>query len=153
MLPHKHALISAAIGVAGWWATRDPRAGAAALAAGVLPDLDHGVDYAYYGLRKRHRLILPLHGYEYAAGAALAALATRNRLLGVAALAYLVHLLADQQENHTHWLGYSLLFRLWHGFRIEAISTVPEAAARGREADLRLLRSLAERLRARIYPA
>ncbi len=40
MLPHKHALISAAIGVAGWWYTRDPKVGAAAFAAGVLPDLD-----------------------------------------------------------------------------------------------------------------
>ncbi len=96
---------------------------------------------------------MPLHGYEYAAGAALAALATRNRLLGVAALSYLVHLLADQQENHTHWLGYSLLFRIWHGFRLEAISTVPDAAARGRENDLRLLKSLALRLRAWISPA
>lgn len=150
MLPHKHALISATIGALGWWATRDPKVGAAAFAAGVLPDLDHGVDYAYYAWRRRHRLILPLHGYEYAAAGALAAVATRNHLLGAAAVSYLVHLLADQQENHTHWLGYSLLFRMRHGFRIEAISTVPDAAARGREDDMRLLKSLLQRLRARM---
>jgi hypothetical protein len=58
-----------------------------------------------------------------------------------------VHLLADQMENHTHRLGYSLLYRIRHRFRIEEISTVPEAAARGREEDMRSLRALLRRLR------
>lgn len=150
MLPHKHALISAAIGAAAWWKTGDPKVGAAAFAAGVLPDLDHGVDYAYYGWRHRHRLILPLHGYEYAAASALVGAATKSSLFGAVAVSYLVHLLADQLENRTHWLGYSLLFRIWHGFRIEAISTVPDDAARGREDDMRLLKSLVRRLRLRL---
>ena len=147
MLPQKHALMSTAIGALGWLATGDSRAGIAALVAGVLPDVDHIVDYAYFRWSGIHRLILPLHGYEYAALSAAAALAARNQVLGIASLSYLVHLLADQMENHTRLFGYSLLFRARHKFHIEAISTVPEAAARGREDDMRLLQSLLRRSR------
>jgi len=146
MLPHKHAIISAAIGAAGWWATGDIRAAIAAFAAGVFPDIDHIADYSYYRWRGDHRLILPLHGYEYAALSAIAALLAHDRVLGVTTISYSVHLLADQMENHTHLLGYSLLFRAWHKFRIAEISTVPEAAARGREDDMRSLRTLFRRL-------
>jgi hypothetical protein len=147
MLPHKHAIISAAIGAIGWWTTGDIRASIAAVAAGVLPDMDHIADYSYYRWRGVHRLILPLHGYEYAIVTAIAALLTHNRVLGLAAISYWVHLLADQMENHTHLLGYSLLFRARHKFRIEEISTVPEAAARGREDDMRSLQALLRRSR------
>jgi hypothetical protein len=146
MLPQKHALISTAIGAIGWWKTRDFGACIAAIAAGVLPDVDHIVDYSYYRWHGRHQLILPLHGYEYAILSAIAALLTRNRILGVATISYMVHLLADQMENHTHRLGYSLLYRIRHRFRIEEISTVPEAAARGREEDMRSLQALLRRL-------
>ena len=149
MLPHKHAIISTAIGAIGWWTTGDVRAGIAAVTAGVLPDIDHVVDYSYYRWRGVHRLILPLHGYEYAGAGAIAGLVLRNRVLLAASLSYLAHLLADQTENHTRPLGYSLLFRAWHGFRLEDLSTVPEHAARGREDDIRMLQGLAERLRAR----
>jgi hypothetical protein len=147
MLPQKHALISTAIGVIGWWKTRDFGACVAAIGAGVLPDADHIVDYSYYRWRGRHRLILPLHGYEYAILSAIAALLMRNHILGVATISYMVHLLADQMENHTRRLGYSLLYRIRHRFRIEEISTVPEAAARGREEDMRSLQALLRRLR------
>lgn len=147
MLTHKHAFISMAVGAAGWWATGSPLAdlpliGTAALAAGTLPDVDHIVDYAYYHQTGEHRLILPLHGYEYAVLGGGVALASGNPIAIVATLSYLIHLLADQMENRTHKLGYSLLFRARHRFRIETISTMPEAAIRGREADLDLLRSI-----------
>ena len=145
MLPHKHAIIATTIGAVGWWMTSDVGAMVAAIAAGVLPDLDHIADYSYYRWRGVHRLILPLHGYEYAVVGAAAALLTGNKILGVAALSYLVHLLADQMENRTRKWGYSLLFRAWHGFRIEDISTVPAAAAQGRVDDLRLLKDLFRR--------
>jgi hypothetical protein len=147
MLPHKHVIISTTIGAIGWWKTRDIRACIAAIAAGVLPDLDHIADYSYYRWRGVHRLILPLHGYEYAILSAIAALLAGNQILGVATVSYSVHLLADQMENHTHTLGYSLLFRARHKFRIEEISTVPEAAARGREDDMQSLQALLRRLR------
>ena len=145
MLPHKHAIISAAVGAAGWWATGEPAAGVAALATGVLPDIDHLIDYLYYRWRGDHRLILPLHGYEFALAGAVVALRDGNKILGVAIISYLIHLWADQFENQTHRLGYSLLFRAWYRFRIEDISTVPEAAMRGRLEDMNLLKGLLSR--------
>jgi len=147
MLPHKHALISTAIGALGWWATNDIRVGAAAIAAGVLPDMDHIADYSYYRWSGMHRLILPLHGYEYAMLGAIVAQRAKSSAIAFAALSYLVHLLADQKENQTCPLGYFVVFRAWHRFRIEDISSVPEYAALGREEDMRLLMSLFRRLR------
>ena len=145
MLPHKHALISAAVGAIGWWATGEPAAGGAALTTGVLPDIDHIVDYSYYRWRGEHRLILPLHAYEFALLGTAVTLLSGNKILGVAVLSYFIHLLADQAENRTHKLGYSLLFRAWHRFRIEDISAVPEAAMRGRIEDMDLLKRLLRR--------
>jgi hypothetical protein len=145
MLPHKHLAISTAIGAVAWWHLGTPNALGVALAAGVLPDLDHAVDYAYYHWRGEHRLILPLHGYEYAIVAAALAFAQQDPIIGVATISYLIHLLADQAENRTKRLGYSLLYRAWYGFRLSRISTVPEAAARGREDDLQMLRRLPQR--------
>jgi hypothetical protein len=142
MLPHKHALISATVGAIGWWITGKPAACGSALATGVLPDIDHIVDYAIYRWRGDHRLILPLHGYEFGLLGTAVALFTRDKILGIAVLSYFIHLLADQAENRTRKLGYSLLFRAWYRFRIEDISTVPEAAVRGRMEDMDLLKSL-----------
>lgn len=147
MLPHKHLVISTVIGAGGWLVTADPLAGLAALAAGVLPDLDHAVDYAYYHRRGEHRLILLLHAYEYAFLGAMAATLLASPVLWVATFSYLVHLLADQTENKTRPLGYSILYRAWHHFRIEDLSTVPEAAKRGRDDDMRAIASLVARLR------
>jgi hypothetical protein len=145
MLPHKHVIVSVVVGAIGWWVTGEPAAAPAALISGVLPDVDHVIDYAYYYRRGEHRLILLLHGYEYGLlGFGLAVL-TGNKILGIAVLSYLVHLLADQLENRTHKLGYAFLFRAWHRFRIEAISTIPEDATRGRMADINLLKRLLHR--------
>ena len=145
MLPHKHAIMSTMVGAVGWWTTREPAACAAALTTGVLPDIDHIVDYSYYRWRGVHRLILPLHGYEFALLGTIIALLTGNKILGIAVLSYFIHLLADQSENRTHKLGYSLLFRARYRFRVEDISTVPEAAIRGRMEDIDLLKSLLRR--------
>ncbi|MEZ4683885.1 MAG: hypothetical protein R2932_57715 [Caldilineaceae bacterium] len=147
MLPHKHVAISTVVGAAGWWVTGDWRSGLAALGTGVLPDLDHGVDYLYYYWRRQHRLFLPLHGYEYALLGAVVAWRNSSAVWWVAVLSYLIHLCADQLENRTHLLGYSLLFRAWHRFRLEGISTMPEAAARGRMDDLHMLHRLLVRLK------
>lgn len=142
MLPHRHAIISATVGATAWAVSGDAVLFAAAFAAGVLPDVDHIVDYTFLQRRGGHRLILPLHGYEYALLGAVFALMSGNPVAGVATLSYLVHLLADQLENRTRWPGYLLLFRAWHGFRIEVISTAPEAAMRGRDDDIRRLQKL-----------
>jgi hypothetical protein len=145
MLPHKHALISATVGAVGWWATGEPAACVAALITGVLPDIDHIIDYSYYRWRGDHRLILPLHGYEFALLGTVVALLAGDNVLGIAALSYFIHLLADQSENRTRTLGYSLLFRAWYRFRVEDISTVPEAAIRGRMEDMDAIQSLLRR--------
>lgn len=145
MLPHKHVMISAAVGVIGWWGAGESTAFVAALSAGVLPDIDHIVDYSYYRWQGEHRLILPLHGYEFALLGAVVAFLADNKILGIAVFSYFIHLLADQAENRTHIWGYSLLCRAWNRFRIEKISTMPEAAIRGRMADLELLKRLLRR--------
>lgn len=142
MLPHKHALISAAIGLIGWRREKDIRAGIAALVAGVLPDLDHIVDYACFRRHGVHRLILPLHSYEYGLLGLLLARLSNSVVLQAAAWSYLAHLVADQAENRTHVLGYFLLFRAWHGFRLERVSRSPEAAAAGRVQDMHLVEAL-----------
>jgi len=142
MLPHQHAIISGSVGALGWWWTGNPATCAVALATGILPDVDHIADYLYYRWRGTHRLILPLHGYEYAFLGAGLALLTSNQGLGIASLSYIIHLLADQMVNHTHKLGYSLLFRAWYRFRIEDISTIPEAAKQGRVEDMHQLKKL-----------
>ncbi len=147
MLPHKHVAISTVIGAACWWGTGEPTAGAAALIAGVMPDVDHIVDYGYYYWKREHRLILPLHGYEYAILGAVIALFTGNTNLYVAVFSYLIHLLADQRENGTRILGYFLIFRAWHRFRIEEISAVPEAAVRGRMDDINSLQRLIKKVK------
>lgn len=146
MLPHKHLAISTVIGAVAWWQLDTPLAMGAALVTGVLPDLDHAVDYAYYYWRRRHRLILPFHGYEYALIMGVLAYIRKEPLLGVAAASYLIHLFADQAENSTKPFGYSLFYRAWHRFRLEQISSVPVDAARGREDDLRMLLNLGKRL-------
>jgi hypothetical protein len=145
MLPHKHAIISATIGAIGWWTTGEPAACGAALATGVLPDVDHIIDYSYYRWRGDHRLILPLHGYEFALLGTVIALLAGDKILGIAVLSYFIHLLADQSENRTRKLGYSLFIRAWYRFRVEEISTVPEAAIRGRMEDMDLVKSVLRR--------
>lgn len=142
MLPHKHAILSTSIGAAAWAASGDPALLGMAFVCGVMPDVDHIVDYAYLARFEGHRLILPLHGYEYVILGSAIALMSGSTLFTVATLSYLMHLLADQLENRTRLPGYSLLFRAWHSFRIEAISTAPEAAIRGREDDVRRLQKL-----------
>ncbi len=142
MQPRRHLAISAGLGALAWWTTGRAAAGVVAMAVGTLPDLDHLVDYAYYHRHRRHRLILVLHGYEYVAlGAALAAV-TRSPLPLVAALSYLVHLLADLAENRMRIPAYSLWFRVWHRFRLDRLSRDPQAAARGRLADMQTLMCL-----------
>ncbi|MFN8444477.1 MAG: metal-dependent hydrolase [Caldilineaceae bacterium] len=142
MQPHKHLALSALIGAAGWWWTGEATTGALALAVGVLPDVDHVVDYLVYHRSGEHKLVLLLHGYEYALLAGTVAFTSSNPALAIATLSYLVHLFADQFENHTHWLGYSFLFRAIHRFRIEEISNAPEAAKRGRMQDMAMVRKL-----------
>ncbi len=130
-------ILSATIGAAAWTVSGDPTTCAVAVVAGVLPDVDHLADYMYFRFRRGHRLILPLHGYEYAVLGIVSSLSSDDPIVLVATLSYLVHLFADQLENRTRPPAYWLLFRLWHRFRVESISAAPEAAMRGRVDDMR----------------
>ncbi|MEZ4706082.1 MAG: hypothetical protein R3A44_02685 [Caldilineaceae bacterium] len=147
MLPHRHFLISAAVGVAGWAVTRNRKALPLAIVSGTLPDLDHGADYAWYGLTGAHRLLLPLHGYEWCAPLFLwSHKRWGGRLATVVVISYLCHLLADQVENQTKPGGYFFLYRLWHRFTLNRISRDPAAGTRGRMDDIERLKKLAAKL-------
>src|SRR5690349_669215 len=99
-LPRVHAAISTAVGLAAWAVTGKPAALPAALAGGFLIDGDHLFDYALRQLTgERERLILPLHGWEWAAVFWL----VERRLFpftgGAFTIAYLAHLAVDQITN------------------------------------------------------
>jgi hypothetical protein len=96
---------------------------AAALATGVLVDLDHLIDLALYRRTGRRRwVVLPLHGWELVVGLLVAG---RGALAGPAragALALLLHLLLDVTTNRPARPAlYSLLYRGRHGFRAERL--------------------------------
>lgn len=92
---------------------------ATALAAGVLIDVDHALDfYNWYVRRDDRRLLVLLHAWEYSLAGVIALLAgLTDPLLVGAVLGHAGHLVTDQIANPVHPLGYSLLFRLKHRFR------------------------------------
>jgi hypothetical protein len=144
MMPKQHAAISAGWGALGWaWSGTIAALGSSVL-VGVALDFDHAVDYAYYRLSgEQHRLLLPLHAYEWAIPLWLI---TRflggHRLAWATVGSFLLHLLADQWENKTKPGTYFITYRLLKGFRLEALSRDPEAALTGREDDMAALKRL-----------
>ena len=119
--PYQHAIVSAVLASTTYAVTRKPAVAAGAFAAGTLIDADHLLDFAVCKItRKRVWLILPFHGWEYAAAGL--ALSLRWPLLLPAVLSYLVHLSMDQVFNGLgRPLAYSLLWRTWHRFRVERL--------------------------------
>ncbi|MEM7125152.1 MAG: hypothetical protein AAF702_02420 [Chloroflexota bacterium] len=147
MLPQRHLLLASVVGLGGWLATRDYRALPLSIAAGTLPDLDHGADYAWYAFFQEHRLLLPLHGYEWAIP--LWFFGRRRwgwRLATVITVSYLIHLLADQYENQTRPPGYFFFYRMSKRFLLSEISLNPVDGANGRLEDMEKLKSLVRRL-------
>lgn len=115
------ALSLAAITVA---TTRRPKDALPILVAGVLVDLDHLVDYAYYRLRGPGRFFAPLHGWEYVLG--LISSAEPFRRLLAAGLAS--HLALDQIHAPRNPLAYWVLYRLsrrfdWQAMGFRAVAT------------------------------
>jgi hypothetical protein len=90
-----------------------------AFAAGVLPDLDHVIDFfdsREHG-RKRH-MLRPFHAWELVLVSLIVALAFYSGDLFLAAvLGYLSHLVIDQLANPVHPLAYFITFRAMKGFR------------------------------------
>ena len=141
MKPVMHVAASAALGMAlapwtGW-------AGAGAcVAAGTLIDIDHAFDFYREGRRWRgrrdfsdffyrhrmRRLVLPLHGWEWAAlgAAALAAppglrpgfAAAWMGVLWAAWAGATFHLLCDSLTNPLPARGYFFFWRARHGFLV-----------------------------------
>lgn len=136
MMPGPHAAVSLAVGLLGWRRSRALVAIPLSLATGLLIDLDHAADYAWYTWRQEHRLILPLHGYEFAL--LLWLLVRRclgSELAAVSTISYLLHLLSDEIGNQTKPGTYVLTWRLLNGFRLECMSRDPAAGIRGRQED------------------
>jgi hypothetical protein len=119
--PRLHLAASLVVGVGFALARRDARPLIAALAAGVLVDLDHLADYALHRTRAGERYVLvPLHGWELLV--LLVPLDRRLRTGGALTGAYLAHLALDQVTNtlRSPW-SYFILYRLAHGFRADAV--------------------------------
>lgn len=124
MGPIIHATVSIGIGAAAWAGGGSPLALPVALAAGVLPDLDHLIDYfdSRDAGRQRH-MFRPFHAWEYCLLAAIAALAFySNQLFLAAVFGYLSHIAIDQVSNRVHPLAYTLTYRILKGFRRRALT-------------------------------
>ena len=118
MGPVGHIAVSAAVGAVTWGITGSPSAAGAALAIGVLVDLDHLYDfYNWYIRRKRRKLHILLHGWEYSVAIFfILGLLYYHPLLLSAALAHLAHIGSDHYRNGLSPLAYSIIYRFSVGF-------------------------------------
>lgn len=96
-----------------WGATGSPAAAGVALGVGVLIDVDHLYDYyRWYVRRKKGKIFLLLHAWEYSlAGLLLVGLVYYHPLLLAAVLAHLGHIATDHFHNHLSPWGYSITYR------------------------------------------
>ncbi len=120
MGPIGHIAAAAGMGATVWVVTGSALAVPAALAAGVLVDLDHLVDFLDSRENGHYRHMLrPFHAWEYSG--ALLALALLpwffHPIFLAAVLGYLSHMLLDQVVNRVHPLAYFIIYRASHGFR------------------------------------
>ena len=124
MGPVGHSVISVAIGAGVWGATGSPAAGAVAVGVGVLVDLDHLYDfYNWYIRRKRRKLHILFHGWEYSIAIFfILGLVYYHPLLLAAALAHLAHVGADHFRNGLVPLGYSVIYRVWVRFDASVVA-------------------------------
>lgn len=116
-----HIALSAAAGTRVWLATGEVNAIPAAIGAGVLPDLDHLLDfYLRYVRRNWKYLFLLLHGWEYAAsGALIYALWIREPWMLAVVLGYVTQIGADQLRNRVRWHTYIFTARAIKGFQVK----------------------------------
>lgn len=119
MGPIGHTIASVGLGALVWTATGSTLAVPTAVAAGVLVDLDHLIDF--FDSRdedwNRH-MFRPFHAWEFfLAALALLPLFWPNPLFLAGMLGYLSHLVIDQSTNRVHPLAYFIAFRASRGFR------------------------------------
>ena len=101
MGPVGHCAISAGIGAGVWGITGSSAAGGAALAVGVLIDVDHLVDfYQWYVRRKRNKIYQFFHAWEYSIiGLLLLGVFFYHSVPLATALAHLGHVATDHFRN------------------------------------------------------
>ncbi len=118
-----HLAVSSVVGGGLAALEGDPALLGVTVAAGVLPDLDHLIDYwNWYVRRSPDRLLLLLHGWEYLAAAAViyGFIVTEPWMLAIV-LGYATQIAGDQLFNRPKWFTYFLLARAINGFRWEGI--------------------------------
>ena len=123
MGPVGHTVISAGVGAGAWGVTQSVGAAALAFGVGVLMDADHVYDYYHwYVKRRRDKIYVLLHAWEYSIAGLALALFLSHPLLLAAALGHLAHVITDQIHNRPSRFGYSIVYRAINGFEAEAIS-------------------------------
>ena len=119
MGPVGHTVVSVGVGAGIWTTTGSVAALPAAVAAGVLPDVDHLLDYYnWYVKGDTRHLVVAFHAWEYAVVAlALVLVVWQSSYLLAAAIAYLGHVVGDQVTHRPiPGLTYSIVYRAYTRF-------------------------------------
>ena len=124
MRPSRHIAISLAAGGAVWGATGEPLALPAAVAAGVLVDVDHAPDLWWsLALRRTPVATLALHAWEWVTALTVVGIWTRFPWWLVAVLVgYSLHVITDHIANKGERWTYSILYRARHRFQIAKLA-------------------------------
>lgn len=139
MKPFRHAIASLAAGITPVAAFHNPTAGAVCVLAGVLPDIDHILEFIVHHGRQKFswpalfeaceqtnqlagplcfpRLILVLHSSELAIILWLITAASGSVYAMAAACGYSLHMIMDMCGNPLRPRAYFLLWRLGRGFK------------------------------------
>ena len=114
-----HIALSSAAGGVVWAATGEAIALPAAVAAGVLPDADHLLDYYLKYVRRDFRFVFLLfHAWEYlAVGILVYALWFTEPWMLAVLLGYATQVGADQWHNMVKWDTYLITARARRRFR------------------------------------
>lgn len=118
-----HVIVSATAGGVLSIAAGDPVLAAATVGAGVLPDLDHILDYYNWYVRgSPDRLILLLHGWDILAIiTAVYVLAVPETWMLAIVIGYGTQIAGDQLYNHPGWKTYFFALRAINRFRWQGI--------------------------------
>jgi len=133
----KHIAASACVGVGVFIVTRSVIMSIAALAAGILIDVDHLYDYWQshsfdLNLSKFFKVCIEcdlvqtklfLHSIEFLLLMAVAAFVTRSGLVTGLTLGICQHLAFDQMSNKVHPESYSFIYRWTNSFKAEMVFT------------------------------
>lgn len=124
MRPSQHLVISTLAGGIAWAATGTPWALPTTIGAGVLIDIDHAPDIWWrHVLQKRALLTIILHSWEWLI--LLVGLAVWSEFPWWATaivIGYGIHLATDHFFNDGVTWSYSIIYRMFRGFRYERLT-------------------------------